>query len=99
MGGEKRLNVAVTRAKYNIRVVTSIHASDIRLEKTDSLGVQYLKEYLDYAEHIQTKMLPKQPSYDGVLESVCRFWKIKGIYAIRWWEHRILKSIWPFLIR
>lgn len=78
VGGEKRLNVAVTRAKYNIRVVTSIHASDIRLEKTDSLGVQYLKEYLDYAEHIQTKMLPKQPSYDGVLESVCRFLEDQG---------------------
>ena len=31
-GGERRLNVAVTRAKYQVILVSSIHASDIDLE-------------------------------------------------------------------
>lgn len=50
-GGEKRLNVAVTRAKYNIQVVSSMHAMDIDLSRTGSEGVRLLREYLDFAEN------------------------------------------------
>ena len=49
--GEKRLNVAVTRAKYNIQVVSSMHAMDIDLSRTESEGVRLLREYLDFAEN------------------------------------------------
>ena len=49
-GGERRLNVAVTRAKNSVEVVSSIKASDINLERTQSLGVKLLKEYLNVAE-------------------------------------------------
>ena len=48
-GGEKRLNVAVTRAKSEFHVFSSISAEDIDLRRTKSLGVQHLKNYLDYA--------------------------------------------------
>ena len=48
-GGEKRLNVAVTRAKSEFHVFSSIAAEDIDLRRTGSLGVQHLKNYLDYA--------------------------------------------------
>lgn len=51
LGGERRLNVAVTRAKYNIKVVASIHSTDIDLKRTSAEGVRLLKEYLDYAEN------------------------------------------------
>ena len=50
-GGERRLNVAVTRAKYNIQVVTSLHAHDIDLEKATSEGARLLREYIDFAEN------------------------------------------------
>ena len=50
-GGEKRLNVAVTRAKYNIQVVSSMHEMDIDLSRTGSEGVRLLREYLDFAEN------------------------------------------------
>lgn len=50
-GGERRLNVAVTRAKYNIQVVSSMHAMDIDLRRTESEGVRLLREYLDFAEN------------------------------------------------
>ena len=50
-GGERRLNVAVTRAKYNVQLVTSMHYGDIDLARTQSVGARLLREYLDYAEN------------------------------------------------
>lgn len=50
-GGERRLNVAFTRAKDNIQLVASIHATDINITSTQSTGVNLLRAYLDYAEH------------------------------------------------
>ncbi len=50
-GGERRLNVAVTRAKYNVQVVSGMRATDIDLTKTQSRGVRLLRDYLDYAEN------------------------------------------------
>ena len=50
-GGERRLNVAVTRAKYNIKLVSSMHYYDIDLSGSKSVGARLLREYLDYAEN------------------------------------------------
>lgn len=50
-GGERRLNVAITRAKYNIQLVSSMHHTDIDLSGTKSTGVRLLRSYLDYAEN------------------------------------------------
>ncbi len=49
-GGERRLNVAVTRAREKVVLITSIKASDIDKD-AQALGVQTLRTYLDYAEH------------------------------------------------
>ena len=49
-GGERRLNVAVTRAKQNVKLVSSIRSLDIDLNKTASVGAKLLKDYLAYAE-------------------------------------------------
>ena len=49
-GGERRLNVAVTRAREKVVLITSIQGSDIDKE-AKALGVQTLRTYLDYAEH------------------------------------------------
>ena len=49
-GGERRLNVAVTRAREKTIMVSSIRASDIDLESTKAAGVAILHHYLDYAE-------------------------------------------------
>ncbi len=48
-GGERRLNVAVTRAKYNIKLVSSIMPDDIDLSRTISQGVRLLRRYMEYA--------------------------------------------------
>ncbi|WP_181762533.1 DUF4011 domain-containing protein [Pseudarthrobacter sp. B4EP4b] len=46
-GGERRLNVAITRARRRVEVVSSFHAGDM----TDgaSSGNRHLKNYLDFA--------------------------------------------------
>jgi superfamily I DNA and/or RNA helicase len=49
-GGERRLNVAISRAKVNIKIVSSIHGSDFRLSEETPRGVKLLAEYLDFAE-------------------------------------------------
>lgn len=49
-GGERRLNVLVTRSRYKIEVFSGIKASDFNLEKTTSTGVKLLQAYLDFAE-------------------------------------------------
>ena len=50
-GGERRLNVAITRAKINVSVVASIHYDDIK-DNPNSEGVTRLKEYLKFAENV-----------------------------------------------
>ena len=49
-GGYRRLNVAITRAKFNVKLVGSIYATDIDLEKTSSQGVKLLRSYIEYAQ-------------------------------------------------
>lgn len=42
-GGERRLNVAVTRAKYNVKLVSSLHYTDIDLSGSKSIGAHCLE--------------------------------------------------------
>lgn len=49
-GDERRLNVAVTRARWRMVVVSSMRAHDIDLSRTGAVGVKLLRAYLDYAE-------------------------------------------------
>ncbi len=49
-GGEKRLNVAITRARRELHVFSSIRAEHIDLNRTRAVGVQDMKAFLDYAE-------------------------------------------------
>ena len=50
-GGERRLNVAVTRSRYEMMVFSSLHAKDIDLRRSNAKGVQGLHRFLDYAEN------------------------------------------------
>jgi very-short-patch-repair endonuclease len=49
-GGKRRLNVAITRAKDRIVVISSMTAHHIDLSRTSAEGVRLLRAYLDYAE-------------------------------------------------
>ncbi|HZX74557.1 MAG TPA: AAA domain-containing protein [Cyclobacteriaceae bacterium] len=48
-GGENRLNVAVTRAREQIIIVSSIWPEELRTEDAKNAGPRLLKEYLSYA--------------------------------------------------
>lgn len=67
-GGERRLNVAVTRARRRVEVVASITASDLP-ESTGSAGVKALRAYLRYAAEGPDALLPEPGQTDGEVES------------------------------
>ncbi|MHA1339915.1 MAG: DUF3320 domain-containing protein [Promethearchaeota archaeon] len=48
-GGERRLNVAITRARYHVKIFCSFLPYEIDISKTRSAGVHRLFEYLEYA--------------------------------------------------
>ena len=48
-GGERRLNVAVTRAREHITVVSSMLPGEIDLSGSQSTGAKHFKNYLKYA--------------------------------------------------
>jgi very-short-patch-repair endonuclease len=51
-GGERRLNVAVTRARRALRVYSTLTADQIDLSKTNATGARHLKAFLQYvAQH------------------------------------------------
>ena len=83
-GGERRLNVAVTRAKYCVQLVSSMHHTDIDISRAKSVGASLLREYLDYAENGEialrrTLSVSGTDSFDsGFEEEVCEFLRSNG---------------------
>ncbi len=49
-GGERRLNVAITRARQSLVVFGSLLADQIDLARSSALGVAHLKQFLAFAE-------------------------------------------------
>ena len=49
-GGERRLNVAITRATSEVLLFSSFDSSMIDLSRTSALAVEHLKHYLEFAE-------------------------------------------------
>lgn len=49
-GGERRLNVLISRAKQRCEVFCSVRAADFDLTRTNSRGTIALKTFLEYAE-------------------------------------------------
>lgn len=49
-GGERRLNVAVTRARKEVIVFSSFAPEQLRAENSESVGIKRLRDYLDLAQ-------------------------------------------------
>lgn len=49
-GGERRLNVLITRARVRCEVFTNLSSDDIDLNRSEATGVKALKTFLKYAE-------------------------------------------------
>lgn len=70
VGGDRRLNVLITRARLRVEVFSSTTGDDFDLSKTDSRGVHLLKKYLDFAEKGKEVLLREiNPAIDEFSES------------------------------
>jgi very-short-patch-repair endonuclease/DNA polymerase III delta prime subunit len=61
-GGERRLNVAVTRARNRVTLVSSFSAGDMDPERSAARGVRLLRQYLQYAESGATNLGDQAPA-------------------------------------
>ena len=65
-GGENRLNVAVTRAREKIYIITSLWPSQLQTDDTAHEGPKVLKAYLEYAYMVsEGKFIPEIPHAKG----------------------------------
>ncbi|MGB3655595.1 MAG: AAA domain-containing protein, partial [Rivularia sp. (in: cyanobacteria)] len=71
-GGERRLNVAVTRAKRKLTLVSSIVAGDIDTTRTKSEGIRLLRDYLEYVasggERLEGNVYADKLKFDSPFE-------------------------------
>ncbi|SFZ84579.1 AAA domain-containing protein [Devosia enhydra] len=68
-GGERRLNVAVTRARQELLVFSGFTADQIDVNRTKALGVRHLKAFLDFAERGAIALPAQDKGSVGALES------------------------------
>lgn len=68
-GGERRLNVAVTRARRELKVFSGIRADDIDLGRSRAVGVAHLKMFLDYAARGAIALPAQDGGSQGPMES------------------------------
>ncbi len=69
IGGENRLNVAITRAKEKIYIISSIMPKDLKVEKSKNEGPKLLKNYLSYAWEISEGIPQQMPSGDSQFQN------------------------------
>jgi len=83
-GGERRLNVAVTRAKHEVMIFSTLRSEQIDLSRTRATGAAHLKSYLEYAERGPAAIAANIESahtedYDSIFEKeVAEFLRRKG---------------------
>lgn len=68
-GGERRLNVAITRARHELRVFATLRAEQMDLARTQALGVRDLKHFLEFAERGARALIEASPGSQGGFES------------------------------
>lgn len=68
-GGERRLNVAVTRARHELRVFSSLQGEQMDLSRTKANGVRDLKHFLEFAERGTRALAEAHHSSQGDFES------------------------------
>ena len=67
-GGENRLNVAISRAKKKVYVITSIEPEELTVENTKNNGPKLLKKYLQYVKAVSDG---NSEAAEEILYSVC----------------------------
>lgn len=86
-GGEKRLNVAVTRARQELHVFASIRADQIDLTRTQAMGVKHLKGFLDFAARGAIALPAQDEGSLGPVENIFEA-SVKAGLEAKGWELR-----------
>lgn len=87
-GGWRRLNVAITRARRRVEIVSSFRASQMR--ETGSDGVRHLRGYLDFAE----RGLPAlAQSTEGSLGDAESPFEEDVLQVIRSWGYDVVSQV------
>lgn len=82
-GGWRRLNVAVTRARQEMTVFSTLAPDQINLSRTGSQGVAALRAFLEYAVRGTLPCATQSPSLapGGIHESICQALQQAGYEA------------------
>lgn len=84
-GGWRRLNVAVSRARYEMKVFSTLRADQIDLNRTSAEGVAGLKAFLEYAEKgreaLSYQMSADHRSEDALLCSIATELEKRGYHT------------------
>jgi len=86
-GGERRLNVAITRARQELRVFSSLKAEQMDLSRTQAHGVRDLKHFLEFAERGPRALAEATRGSLGDFESPFEEVVAKALSAKGWQLH------------
>ena len=84
-GGERRLNVAITRARQELRVFSALKGDQIDLSRTQAIGVRDLKHFLEFAERGPRALFEVTAGSLGGFESPFEE-AVAGALAARGWQ-------------
>lgn len=84
-GGERRLNVAITRAKINVKLVSSIQPSDIDITRTRSEGIRMLRAYIEFAMHGTSALVQsgQDREHDEFANAIAEFIRANGYEVVQ----------------
>jgi hypothetical protein len=86
IGGERRLNVAITRARRQVLLFASFDPNDINLSRTSALGTHHLRAYCEMAaaglDRLGDVAPGRSSGHDGVREEVAEALRARG-YEVR----------------
>jgi very-short-patch-repair endonuclease len=68
-GGERRLNVAITRARRQLLVFSRLRPDQIDISRTQATGVHHLRTFLDFARRGQVALIEEISRTTGEVES------------------------------
>jgi hypothetical protein len=95
-GGERRLNVAATRAKHRLTVVSAFSSHDVDPDRLTKAGARLLAEYLEYAGSGGTPMAaagPRPPTRSR--RPSARGWRSTASPSSRSTAWAATASTWP----
>ena len=81
-GGERRLNVAITRARREVVLYSSFDPAELRAEETAQVGTKHLKEYLELAAsgvETITSGGRRQPVFDRHRDDIASALRAEGL--------------------